>query len=371
MSSLGHNGTFAQSMLHRAPSDTLQINGFPSHSSRSRTPNGSSTPVSLARIGNITGPEAELIAEEDPKSSVFRDLYARTEARLNALFGGESESLEEPTGSGTQATEGDGTVAEGDLDPVAAPPRKPARAIDEENYDDSEEEEEEENTVVEISPLKSKSTGATTIPKVPLSIVPLGHSCSSAPVIRLSQAPAKTSEDARKQFQEDKKVTEDSAKLGFLLTFPTTESDRDSMLDQKRLEESDRQVDVELSGNGPNVGISSNAASGSGQQGTLSQTNLGASSLTLKHLIARIDAKRNKVVASDAELRSLLSEARKGRSKWHSEDRIGQEELYESAEKVLSELKAMTAHSTAFLTKVNKKEAPDYYNGMKIVRRGR
>ena len=370
MSSLGHNSNFAQSMLHRAPSDTLQINGFPTHSSRSRTPNGSSTPVGLARIGNITGPEAELIAEEDPKSSVFRDLYARTEARLNALFGGESELLEEPTGSDTQVREGDGAVAEGDLDPVPAPPRKPARAIDEENYDDSEEEE-EEDTVVEISPLKSKSTGTTTIPKVPLSIVPLGHSFSSAPVIQLAQAPGKTSEDARKQFQEDKKVTEDAAKISFLSTFPTTESDRESMLDQKRLEESDRQVDVELSGNGPNVGIPSNVASGSGQHGTLSQTNLGASSLTLKHLIARIDAKRNKVVASDAELRSLLSEARKGRSKWHSEDRIGQEELYESAEKVLSELKAMTAHSTAFLTKVNKKEAPDYYNGMKSVRRGR
>ena len=356
-------------MLHRAPSDTLQINGFPTHSSRSRTPNGSSTPSSLARTGNITGPEAELVAEEDPKSSVFRDLYARTEARLNALFEGESESLEESTGLGIEEIQEDGGVAEGGLDSVVGLPRKPARTIDEDNYDDSDEEEEEHNAV-EVSPLKSKSTGATTVPKVPLSIAPAGLALSSAPAIQVPQAHGKTSEDARKQFQEDKKVTEDAAKLSFLSTFPTIESDRDSMLDQKRLEESDRQVDVELSGSGPNVGISSNSASGNSQQGTLSQTNLGASSLTLKHLIARIDAKRNKVMASDAELRSLLSEARKGRSKWHSEDRVGQEELYESAEKVLSELKAMTAHSTAFLTKVNRKEAPDYYNGMQDFQSG-
>ena len=57
-----------------------------------------------------------------------------------------------------------------------------------------------------------------------------------------------------------------------------------------------------------------------------------------------------------------MSEVRKNRSKWASEDKIGQEELYEATEKVLSELKAMTEHSTAFLTRVNKRDAPDYYN---------
>jgi transcriptional activator SPT7 len=56
-----------------------------------------------------------------------------------------------------------------------------------------------------------------------------------------------------------------------------------------------------------------------------------------------------------------MSEVRKNRSKWASEDKVGQEELYESAEKVLTELKAHTEHSTPFLNPVKKKDAPDYY----------
>lgn len=110
-----------------------------------------------------------------------------------------------------------------------------------------------------------------------------------------------------------------------------------------------------------------NETSGSAGYGSLSAANLGASSLTLKNLIARIDMKRTMVQASDAELRSLMSEVRKNRSKWASEDKIGQEELYEAAEKVLSELKAMTEHSSAFLTRVNKRDAPDYYAGKAIL----
>ena len=88
-------------------------------------------------------------------------------------------------------------------------------------------------------------------------------------------------------------------------------------------------------------------------------------SLTLKHLIARIDLKRTLVPATDAELRSLMNEVRKNRSKWASEENVGQEELYEAVEKVLSELKAHTEYSTPFLQRVNKRDAPDYYNFIK------
>lgn len=66
------------------------------------------------------------------------------------------------------------------------------------------------------------------------------------------------------------------------------------------------------------------------------------------------------VEASDAELRNLIREVRKNRSKWYNEDRIGQEELYDAAEKVLNELKAMTENSGPFLQKVNKRDVPDY-----------
>ena len=57
-----------------------------------------------------------------------------------------------------------------------------------------------------------------------------------------------------------------------------------------------------------------------------------------------------------------MKEVRKNRSKWASEENVNQEELYEALEKVLTELKAHTEYSTPFLTRVNKRDAPDYYN---------
>ena len=62
------------------------------------------------------------------------------------------------------------------------------------------------------------------------------------------------------------------------------------------------------------------------------------------------------------------SQMKRNRSKWASEEKVGQEELYEAAEKVLNELKGMTEYSGPFLTKVNEKEVPDYSSGesMKI-----
>ena len=160
----------------------------------------------------------------------------------------------------------------------------------------------------------------------------------------------------RKRLEEDRKAAEDAARKSFHTYFYPIDNDRDAMLEQQRLEESDRQIDAEMSG-------TSNA--NQAVEGTLSQANLGTSSLVLKHLIARIDAKRDQVRASDQELRNLMVEVKKNRSKWANEERIGQEELYEAAEKVLSEIKAQTSHSQPFLQRVNKREAPDYYNIIK------
>jgi transcriptional activator SPT7 len=146
-------------------------------------------------------------------------------------------------------------------------------------------------------------------------------------------------------------------KRSFNTLFYTLENDRVAMLEQQKLEESEKQIDAEMDhGNNSHGGTGPNGE----HHGTLSSANLGASSLTLKHLIARIDLKRDQVRASDAELRSLMNEVRKNRSKWASEENVGQEELYEAAEKVLSELKAMTEYSAPFLTRVNKRDAPDY-----------
>ncbi len=48
-----------------------------------------------------------------------------------------------------------------------------------------------------------------------------------------------------------------------------------------------------------------------------------------------------------------------------STDRVGQAELYDACERVLEQLKNYKEHSFPFLAKVNKRDAPDYYNIIK------
>ncbi|KAI9724980.1 MAG: hypothetical protein M1812_000256 [Candelaria pacifica] len=305
-------------------------------------------------------------AEEDPRERAFNDLFAQSEAKIASLFDErlKAQSVEQPlAGEENSAREGGLAV----IEPSShVAPKKAARALEEDDYDDYDEEEEEEVDVANVSPLKSKSTGHATVigglaPK-PLSLPSV--SSQDGGKTPPSKAPG-DAESVRRRLEDDKKAAEDAAKRSFQTMFYTLENDRDAMLERQKLEESDRQIDAEMSGHGGSNSHVSHTSTGNGQQGTLSSANLGASSLTLKHLIARIDAKRNQVRASDAELRNLMSEVRKNRSKWASEEKVGQEELYESAEKVLSELKAMTEHSTAFLTKVNKREAPRYHEIVK------
>ena len=349
--------------LHNGLRDVLHVNGYHPSPRRSATPNGLPVPANAARLMNTI--EGDLGADEDPRLSVFRELYARSEARLNALFEEEKGDL---LGKATHAGEGQGHQNEVSAEqaPVEAvlPPKKATRTIDEDDYDESESEEDEDP--VNVSPLKSRST-VPAVNLVPSSTATVrALSSSSTPVSgkgAASSIAGKTTEDVRKRLEEDKKATEDAAKRSFHTLFYTLENDRDAMLEQSKLEESERQLDMEMSGTSAPGNNVNGTTGGNAQHGTLSQTNLGASSLTLKNLIRTIDANRDKVAASDTELRSLMSEVRKNRSKWASEDKVGQEELYEAAEKVLNELKAMTEHSGPFLTKVNKKEAPDYGNG--------
>ncbi|KAK5782296.1 hypothetical protein RI543_000228 [Arxiozyma heterogenica] len=90
-------------------------------------------------------------------------------------------------------------------------------------------------------------------------------------------------------------------------------------------------------------------------------TNLGIANLSLKHLLNAIQTDKTKVNLSDYELKTLITDVKKNRSKWSSDDRIGQEELYEACEKVVLELRNYTEHSTPFLNKVSKREAPNYH----------
>lgn len=346
------------------PFDALHINGYHTHRGVSRTPNRLPTP--LPSIHSSATTDADLGAEDDPRISVFAELYRKCEARLEILFDFSSGS--EVLGSPRHVAETEEGQRDGVLEDappgIIAPLKKAARTIDEDDYDDSEDE--EEDTLADVSPLKAKSTGPHAVPSLSSATMVKSLSSTLLPAFAKSVPPAaanRTSEDARKELEQDKRATEDAAKRSFHTLFYTVENDRDAMFDQEKLEEFERQVDVEMSGQG-NTGVpSDNVAAGDGQQGTLSQTNLGVLSLTSKYLLAQIDKKRDQVAASDAELRNLIREVKKNRSKWTNEEKVGQEELYEAAEKVLNELKAMTEHSTAFLQRVNRRDAPDYYTG--------
>lgn len=318
-------------------------------------------------------PEASTDGEEDARRAQFSDLFRKSEAKVALLFTEDGdynysaiEVLKRPQTLLAQPL----LPATTDHAPIQEPPRKRAkRVIDEDDYgdDDDEGDEQEGEVNAQTSPLKSKMAN-TAAAKTLLSPSKSGSSpvqSVSSPGKTVdkakedgSQGQVKTSEDARKELEEARTATEDAAKLSFHTQFYTLENDRTAMLEQQQLEESEKQLQAEMDKTN-----SSAATSGPGQNhGSLSNANLGASSLTLKHLIARIDLKRSLVRASDAELRSLMNEVRKNRSKWASEENVGQEELYEALEKVLSELKAHTEYSTPFLNRVNKRDAPDYYN---------
>lgn len=308
--------------------------------------------------GNLIS-EADIAVEEDPRISLFRDMYKQSEAKIHTLFSNDPTSdgsVEAPVAH-THEPEAQSTRAP-EPPSVPAPSKKPARKLDDDDYDEYDDDDDDDEDAEDSpeSPLKPKSS------QEPSGLPSPSHrpsTAASAGAEDSKDVKKETLEDIRKKLEEDKKATEEAAKRSFHTLFYTLESDRDAMLDQQRLEESERQVEAEMSGQA-NAGNNNTNGASSGY-GSLSNANLGASSLTLKNLIARIDMKRTMVQASDAELRSLMSEVRKNRSKWASEDKIGQEELYEASEKVLSELKAMTEHSTAFLTRVNKRDAPDYY----------
>ncbi|KAJ5674102.1 hypothetical protein N7462_009541 [Penicillium macrosclerotiorum] len=363
--SLGHNAWPPGNI--RPPDEHLDsprpVNGLVKTLSGSRTPQiRGSVSADGPNPGSMTS-EPDMAVEEDPRIAQFRDLYRRSEAKINALFSAQSVPADTAGAAGAEPDQVEGQPERVDAPaPPSAAPTKPARKLDD-DYDDYDEDEDVEMADSTESPLKAKSippsqdTGTAAPPSQRTG------TAASLVAEQMKESKKETMEDIRKQLEEDKKATEEAARRSFHTIFYTLENDRDAMLDQQRLEESERQVEAEISGQANGGG--SNAAVGSNGYSSLSNTNLGASSLTLKNLIARIDKKRDMVQASDAELRSLLSEVRKNRSKWASEDKIGQEELYESAEKVLSELKAMTEHSTAFLTRVNKRDAPDYHTIIK------
>jgi transcriptional activator SPT7 len=333
-------------------------------------------------------PEASTDQDDDRRDrqrAYLNDIYQRTESRISQIFGDDGDYNYAGI-DGLRQTETPVLPATTDHAPVKEPPRKKVkRVIDEDDYgdDDDDEEDEEDATgdtsgtadasAADISPLKHKSSSAgallspsksgsspvQSVPSPDKSLEKSGNNSSTTSQTSLSQTQPKTAEDARKRAEEDRVAREEGARRSFFTLFHTLEHDRNAMLDQQQLEDSEKQLQAEMDKNG---GPGNTSVQPGENHGSLSSANLGASSLTLKHLIARIDLKRDMVRASDAELRSLINEVRKNRSKWASEENVNQEELYEAVEKVLTELKAHTEYSTPFLQRVNKRDAPDYYN---------
>ncbi|CEP13306.1 hypothetical protein [Parasitella parasitica] len=136
--------------------------------------------------------------------------------------------------------------------------------------------------------------------------------------------------------------------------FHSLELDRAAMIEQRKLEEFEAQEELNEAEE-----AKENAAAKS-----LSMFNADGN-FNLKYLLQGIVANRQKTSLTDRELQNLLSDFKPHRSKWANDDRVGQEELYEACEKVLIDLKNYTEHSTPFLNKVNKREAPDYFEVIK------
>ncbi|ORX84482.1 hypothetical protein BCR32DRAFT_291291 [Anaeromyces robustus] len=65
-------------------------------------------------------------------------------------------------------------------------------------------------------------------------------------------------------------------------------------------------------------------------------------------------------------LKTLIADLKPiSKSKWYNEDRIGQDVLYDHCERILNDLKNYAEHSAPFLNKVNKRDAPNYYEIIK------
>lgn len=124
------------------------------------------------------------------------------------------------------------------------------------------------------------------------------------------------------------------------------EYDRETLIKRRKLEKSDMQLEDQKHTEDSSTGSI--------------PIQLGVASHSLKHLLFTIQERRDDVALNDFELRNLFMDVRKNRGKWANDERVGQEELYEACEKVLLDLRGYTEHSTPFLNKVSKREAPNY-----------
>lgn len=155
--------------------------------------------------------------------------------------------------------------------------------------------------------------------------------------------------------------------------YHTIEYDADAMRELLRLEESDRrnqddndnENEKDTATDAGTTDLQSGGEQPMPKSAGLNFAQFGDANLSMKYLLNAIDQRRQKTVLSDRELKVLLSDVRPNRSKWASDDKVGQEELYDAAERVVIALRNYTEHSFPFLSKVSKRDAPDYYDVIK------
>ena len=172
-------------------------------------------------------------------------------------------------------------------------------------------------------------------------------SAAAAAAAATSSSSSSSSATTTAMHTEDKKADQDNLIKEFNKVYHNFEYDRETLFKRRKLEQSDLRLEKKDEKNGNSATHAMNIA-------------LGLTSTSLQHLLSTIHSKRNKVALNDHELRNLFMDVRKNRGKWANDDRVGQEELYEACEKVVTELRNYTEHSTFFLNKVSKREAPNY-----------
>lgn len=239
--------------------------------------------------------------------------------------------------------------------PVPEAPKTTVRD-EEDDYDDDDEEDDEEDHVKTDSKVSETDVSASLATEKDLAFERSkeGHIILHLPSTLFQSKPGDgpQAEQYQTQISSDDMAPaattledRDLQIKNFNKIYHNFEYDRETLIKRRKLEKSDMQIENLKNSEGGNSEI---------------QINFGSASHSLKHLLNTIRDKRDNISLTDLELRSLFLDIRKNRGKWANDDRVGQEELYEACEKVLLDLRGYTEHSTPFLNKVSKREAPNY-----------
>lgn len=275
------------------------------------------------------------------------DFYYSNESMLN-------KGLEEVTDD-FELIEGLNSGKEPELEgeKTEAPAPVPVRE-EEDDYDDDDDDEEEKEKLEKVD-----ADGDTS----------MKEETEFADDRAIIKIPATNFQEDTKKNDDEQNSTEVSGELIKELNkaYHTFEYDRETLSKRRKLEKSNQQLDSD-SKNDEQVKNDKKEEKKEDNGSTTSEVpepslgpvSLGVGSTSLRNLLNTIQNQRDQIPLNEHELRMLFMDVRKNRSKWANDERVGQEELYEACERVVLDLRGYTEHSTPFLNKVSKREAPNY-----------